>query len=223
MNASSTSPKITIGVVIPAFNEAENLNGVLATIQATDWLAQVVIVNDGSSDDTLQIVRACAERDMRVQVVDLPINRGKAGAMLAGVQTLQTDLVIFLDADLINLKPQHLMSLQTPVISDQCEMSIALFRHGRFRTALSHRLTPNLSGQRCMWREAAEHALGPIAGSRFGVEMGLTRYAHQHHWRIQRVYWTGVTHRMKEEKRKVFSGIAARWQMYCEIAGAMTR
>ncbi len=222
MNAHSSFPPLTVGVVIPAFNEAENLHHVLAVIRKTTWLTQIVLVNDGSTDQTSQRARAAAELDPRMQVLELPENQGKAAAMLTGVRALQTDLVIFLDADLLNLQPGHLTALQTPVQTGQCEMSIALFRHGRLRTALSHRLTPNLSGQRCMWRDAAEHALEPIADTGFGVEMGLTKYAHQRHWRILKVYWTGVTHRMKEEKRKGFSGIAARWRMYREIAGVMT-
>ena len=211
----------TVGVVIPAFNEANNLHTVLTAVSNAGWLSRAIIVNDGSVDDTVATVMKYATEDSRMELIDLPVNRGKAGAMFTGVQALNTDLVIFLDADLLYLKSEHIQSLQRPVVDGSCDMSIALFRHGRFYTNLSHRLTPNLSGQRCLWRDEAEKALQPVVDTRFGVEMALTRYARAQGWRIQRVYWTGVSHRTKEEKRHGLSRISSRWQMYREIAGVL--
>lgn len=218
MNTLSKPPKPTIGVVIPAYNEAGNLQSPLTAVCAADWLTRIVVVNDGSTDSTLSLATTYAKHDERMQVLHLPVNRGKAGAMLAGVKVLQTDIVIFLDADLLNLQPHHLRALQEPVLTGMSDMTLAVFRHGRWRTDLSHRLTPNLSGQRCLWRDAAEQALLPVADARYGVEAALTQYARRHHWRVQRVSWTGVTHRTKEEKRKGASGLSARWLMYRDIA-----
>jgi len=221
MNTLSKHPKPTIGVVIPAYNEVGNLQGVLTAVCAADWLTQIVVVNDGSTDSTLSLAKTYAKHDERMQVLHLPVNRGKAGAMLAGVKVLQTDIVIFLDADLLNLQPHHIHSLQDPVLAGTSDMTLSVFRHGRWRTDFSHRLTPNLSGQRCLWRDAAEQALLPLAETRYGVEVALTQYAHRHRWRVQRVFWAGVTHRTKEEKRKGRSGLSARWQMYRDIAAVL--
>ncbi len=122
---------VRIGVVIPAFNEANHLPRVLDVVSAAEWLTQIVVVDDGSTDDTLAVAQRYALRDRRVSVVHLPQNQGKADAMLAGVQALQTDLVIFLDADLIGLQPHHLRHLCGPVIAGKCDMAVAVFRHGR--------------------------------------------------------------------------------------------
>jgi len=211
----------SIGVVIPAYNEADNLKRVLTAASRYRWLTQIVVADDGSTDGTSAVVKSCQHFDERIQVVSLPANQGKAAAMLAGVQALQSDLVIFLDADLLDLRPEHIRDLQAPVVDGQAEMSIALFRRGRWRTNISHRLTPNLSGQRCLGRDEAERILLPAVGTRFGVEMALTRFAKTHDWRIQRVYWTGVSHLTKEEKRKGLSRFSARWEMYREIAGVL--
>jgi glycosyltransferase involved in cell wall biosynthesis len=208
-------------VVIPAYNEADNLKRVLTAASRYRWLTQIVVADDGSTDGTSAVVKSCQHFDERIQVVSLPANQGKAAAMLAGVQALQSDLVIFLDADLLDLRPEHIRDLQAPVVDGQAEMSIALFRRGRWRTNISHRLTPNLSGQRCLGRDEAERILLPAVGTRFGVEMALTRFAKTHDWRIQRVYWTGVSHLTKEEKRKGLSRFSARWEMYREIAGVL--
>ena len=213
---SLEKPK-TIGVVIPAFNEGKNLGTVLDAVCATSWFSQIIVVDDGSGDDTRFIAMQAAFRDARVLPIHLPVNQGKAAAMLVGARALQTDLALFLDADLKGLVETHFLELCAPMQNNECEMAIAVFRHGGLLTDASHRMTPSLTGQRCLHRNIAEQILTPLVSARYGVEMGLTIYAREHGWRIQKVIWNGVTHRMKEQKRKALRGITSRWQMYSQI------
>lgn len=217
MNLHSLEKSKTIGVVISAFNEGKNLLTVLDAVCATPWFSQIIVVDDGSGDDTHYIAAQAAFRDTRVLPIQLPDNQGKAAAMLFGVRALQTDLVMFLDADLRGLFESHFLELCAPIQNDECEMTIAVFQHGGLLTDVSHRMTPYLTGQRCLHRNVAEQILTPLAGTRYGVEMGLTIYAREHNWRIQKVIWSGVSHRMKEQKRKALTGIKSRWQMYGQI------
>lgn len=207
----------TIGVVIPAFNEGETLGAVLNAACAIPWFRQIVVVDDGSTDDTYFIAKQAAIQDARVLAMRLPENQGKAGAMLAGVRVLQTDLVVFLDADLKGIVENHFVELCAPLQNDGCEMAIAVFRHGGLLTDASHLGAPYLTGQRCLNRSVAEQVLTSLAGTRYGVEMGLTIHAKKHGWRVQKVIWMGVTHRMKEQKRSILPGIKSRWQMYSQI------
>jgi len=209
----------SVGVVIPAFNEANNLHRVLDAVCAAKWLAQIVVVDDGSSDGTLDVAERYATRDPRLLALRSPQNQGKAAAMLFGVRALQTDTVIFLDADLINLQPYHLWKLYHPVETGVYEMTLAVFRRGGFLTDASHRLTPNLSGQRCLSRQAAENILKLLTDTRYGVEVGLTVYAKHQKWAIKKIVWPGVTHVMKEQKRKGLAGLNHRRQMYGQIMG----
>jgi glycosyltransferase involved in cell wall biosynthesis len=206
-----------VGVVIPAFNEVDNVHRVLDAVCAVDWLSQIVVVDDGSTDGTLTVAQYYVRQDERIVVLRLPRNRGKAGAILAGVRALQTDLVIFLDADLVGLQPYHLHHLCVPLLTDESAMAVAVFCHGGVRTDVSHLLTPDLSGQRCLWRWAAEQALTPLAGAGYGVETGLTIYARRHGWRIRYVAWERMTHIMKEQKRGWIAGLRGRWHMYSQI------
>ncbi len=209
---------VRIGVVIPAFNEANHLPRVLDVVGTVDWLTQIVVVDDGSSDDTLAVARRYALRDRRASVVHLPQNRGKADAMLAGVQALQTDVVIFLDADLIGLQPHHLQQLYEAFATGECDMAVAIFRRGRPRTDFAHWLTPWLSGQRCLRRSTAEQALRSLKGSQYGVETGLTLYARRHGWRCQYVAWEGLTHVIQEQKHGTIPGLYGHARMYAQIA-----
>ena len=213
----------TVGVVIPAYNEAENLRPVLNAVCAAGWLKEIVVVDDGSTDSTSEVARHVAERDRRLVVIRLLENHGKAAAMLAGVRALRTDLVIFLDADLVGLTPFHLQELQSLQKSGSREMAIAVFRIGRTFTNVSQRFIPHLSGQRCLWRREAEEALIPLAADRYGVETGLTIHARLQRWQIRKIIWHGVTHHMVWQKRKVIAGLHNRWQMYSQIMTVIAR
>lgn len=208
---------LTVGVVIPAFNEAKNLRAVLDTVCAIHWFEQVVVVDDGSTDGTLSIAEQFANHDARMLILSLPENQGKAGAMLAGVRALQTDIVMFLDADLLRVSENHLRELYLPFEDNACEMTIAVFRHGGLLTDASHRVAPYLTGQRCLHRTKAEEVLMPLAGAGYGVEIGLTVHARRQAWRVRKIIWQGVTQSMKEQKRNGMAGIKSRWQMYRQI------
>lgn len=67
-------------VIIPAFNEAPNIARVVASIREHVPVADIVVINDGSSDDTAAIARA-----QRVQVIDMPFNVGIGAAVQAGL------------------------------------------------------------------------------------------------------------------------------------------
>ncbi|GAA2726122.1 glycosyltransferase family 2 protein [Cellulomonas aerilata] len=84
-------------VVIPAWNEQDALPGVLREVAASDLGASVVVVNDGSTDDTTGVARAAG-----VDVLELPMNLGVGGAMRAGYRYARRygfDVVVQLDAD----------------------------------------------------------------------------------------------------------------------------
>ena len=98
----STSPNFTLSVVVPAFNEEavlpefhRRLTAVLAALPA-EW--EVVYINDGSSDRTLQVMSGFA--DPRVAIIDLSRNFGKEIAMTAGLDHARGEAVVVIDADL---------------------------------------------------------------------------------------------------------------------------
>jgi dolichyl-phosphate beta-glucosyltransferase len=95
-------PKYSI--VIPAYNEsarlAATLEKVLAYVHSQQWDAEVLIVNDGSRDDTAEIVRSFAAKDPIVQLVENPGNRGKGYSVRNGMLHARGRIVLFSDADL---------------------------------------------------------------------------------------------------------------------------
>lgn len=91
-------------LVIPCFNEADRVEACLAQalshLDATGVLGEVLVVDDGSTDDTAARARAVAARRGEVRVLTLPTNRGKGAAVREGVLAARGDVIVFLDADL---------------------------------------------------------------------------------------------------------------------------
>lgn len=94
-----------ISVIIPSYNEAEvlpilstRLNGLAKT--NTHYSFEFLFVNDGSSDDTLAIIRQMATQNHRISYINLSRNFGKEAAMMAGFDHAKGDAAIVIDADL---------------------------------------------------------------------------------------------------------------------------
>jgi len=94
----------TYSIVIPAYNESQRLGGtlekVLAYVHSRGWNAEVIVVNDGSRDNTEEITRQFAGKDPIVRIVNNPGNRGKGYSVRNGMLHARGRIVIFSDADL---------------------------------------------------------------------------------------------------------------------------
>jgi dolichyl-phosphate beta-glucosyltransferase len=91
-------------IVIPAYNEAARIAGalesVLGCIRSRGWFAEVVVVNDGSRDQTADIVREFAAGAPEVRLLENPGNRGKGYSVRHGLLESFGEIVMFTDADL---------------------------------------------------------------------------------------------------------------------------
>lgn len=95
----------TISILIPCYNEAlslkmlyEEITHVISLINEYAW--EILFVNDGSRDNTMDVIRAISEEDEQVSYVDLSRNFGKENALLAGFDYAKGDAVVIMDADL---------------------------------------------------------------------------------------------------------------------------
>ena len=94
-----------IAIIIPVYNEEESLpflferlNGVTQKLE--DYEFEFLFINDGSKDKTLNIIKEQRKIDARISYVDFSRNFGKEIAMIAGLDYVKSDAVIFMDADL---------------------------------------------------------------------------------------------------------------------------
>ncbi|MGI6604184.1 MAG: glycosyltransferase family 2 protein [Firmicutes bacterium] len=204
---------MSVAAIIPAYNEEGRIGNVIVAVEQVPEVDSIIVVSDGSTDAT---VAEAASAGKKVKVVELLTNQGKGAAMLAGVHATDADILLFLDADLVGLRPDHVRDLLLPVLSGDFDMAMAVFMDGRFATDLAQKIAPFLSGQRALTRNLLER-VPRLQVSRFGVEMALTQFIGEEDIPFARVPWHGITHVMKEEKLGLAKGFCARIKMYWEI------
>ncbi|MGH9644014.1 MAG: glycosyltransferase, partial [Terriglobales bacterium] len=97
-----TRPRYSI--IIPAYNEnarvGATLEKVLAYVAERRWDAEIIAVDDGSRDNTAEIIRSYAEKDPRLRLTQNPRNRGKGYSVRNGMLQARGELLLFSDADL---------------------------------------------------------------------------------------------------------------------------
>jgi glycosyltransferase involved in cell wall biosynthesis len=184
---SDPSARPDTAVIIPAKDEADRIGATVTAALAIAGVDLVVVVDDGSFDDTGRVAKAAGAR-----VVRHSRNRGKAAAMESGAEAVrlldeeEARHLLFLDADLAETAGEA-APLIAPVRAGSADMTIAVFAarvklggHGfvvrlareGIRRASGWQAGQPLNGQRCLTRAAFE-AARPLAHG-FGVETGLT-------------------------------------------------
>src|SRR5580692_3271763 len=98
MRTSAGRGRPCLSVVMPCYNEAATIEQVVDRVLASPYTAELIIVDDGSTDGTLALAQGFPDR--RVRVLAQTANRGKGAALRRGFAAAQAEFVIVQDADL---------------------------------------------------------------------------------------------------------------------------
>lgn len=97
-------PNYSISIVIPAYNEKDSFRELYEKIRQTvtqhNYRYEIIIVDDGSTDDSARVLRDLRQRDNRIKVIAFRRNYGKSAALSVGFQQAKGDIIISMDADL---------------------------------------------------------------------------------------------------------------------------
>lgn len=104
MSESGMTPKKKISVVVSVYNEELSLpkfyDTTVPILESCPWEYEVIFVNDGSQDGSIELLASFAEKNSRVKVVDFSRNFGHEAAMIAGIDYAGGDGIVCMDADL---------------------------------------------------------------------------------------------------------------------------
>ncbi len=201
----------TVTAVVPAFNEEETLTDVLSVLRATELVDETIVVSDGSTDDTVGVARA-----MGCKLIQLQENRGKGVAMAVGVASTESPVLVFVDADILNLSNYLLRQLIEPVVNDQTAMNIGIRSRGWLVNAVHRRTGPLLSGIRCLRREIFE-AVPEDFLTGFRIETAMNWTCRRLKRRCSTTVLYGLKHRVKEKKLGFLEGARSRMRMFAAV------
>ncbi len=126
-----------VSVLVAAYNEAKVIEGTLRAILTTDYAGEieVLVVDDGSQDDTAAIVARLAAEDSRVRLIQQK-NGGKASALRAGMAAVANELVVTLDAD-TQFEPGTIGELVRPLADEEVGAVSGRARVGNPKTMIA--------------------------------------------------------------------------------------
>ena len=111
-----------VSVIIPAFNEEETVANVIRVIEKVNYVEEVIVVNDGSTDNTeAEAINAGAI------VINHDVNKGKGEALTTGYKNSNSDIISFIDADIHNLTSKKVDSMIKPILEGKSDITKTKF------------------------------------------------------------------------------------------------
>ncbi|MDP3732698.1 MAG: glycosyltransferase family 2 protein [Candidatus Omnitrophota bacterium] len=132
---------ICLSVIMPVFNEKDNILNIIKDIKKVPINKEIIIVDDGSSDGTVEILSTL--NDKEIKVYHHPINIGKGAAIRLGLFYARGDIIIIQDADL-EYNPQDYLALVKPIISGEADV---VYGKRQFESAKAKHLRYYWGGQ----------------------------------------------------------------------------
>ncbi len=199
-----------VSVIIPAYNEERTISAVVETCLKADEVGEVIVVNDGSKDNTLKKLKPFGKQ---IKIINLAKNKGKGYAVGQGIKVAKYPFLLFLDADLINLKPHHLFSLIKPIVDNKADITI-----GTLVTPSNYYYNSwPFSGQRCLKKKDILPLLKQIKKTRYGLEVFLNeKLKRKRTIIVPLVFATENTHLRKQKKQKdwLYSYVREIWDIF---------
>ncbi len=199
-----------IDVVVPARDEAPTVAANVAAALECRYVREVIVVDDGSVDDTGDRAAAAGAKVLRRESPDG--TGSKAAAMAMGVRASDAEAILFVDADCTGLTAAHLDQICEPFVTGRADMSIGAFDYGRFWNPQVRRWPP-LSGERVVRRELFE-AIPPEKLDGYTIEVRLNEVVAEGRLRTSVRTMAGVSHRTKRDKLGRAEGMRQTWRMY---------
>ena len=161
-----TGPRVRLGIVIPAHNEAKTISGVVqaALPVAKAYGGRVIVVAHNCADDTAQLAAAAG-----AEVIVLNEGHGKSAAVAAGVAALDVEIIGLLDADCRGITWKHVLSLALPVLEGEAMMAVGCFDYSTWNPITQAVLGEHLGEQ----PGARRDELGDldVGGAEFGARV----------------------------------------------------
>lgn len=207
-----------ISCVVPVFNEGKRVSGVLNALVGHPLIDEVIVVNDGSTDDSEKVLRGWAgpsKGRAGIKLISYKLNKGKSHAMMVGIKEAKNDLILTIDSDLVGLTREDVMALIEPVVNGKADVSMTLRKNSL--AIFKYFGLDFVSGERVFDRGTIGNLdeLGKLTC--FGLESYLNNLIIKNKSRLKVVYWKNVITPRKSVKFGFWEGTKRDWKMVGEI------
>ena len=201
----------TVSAIVAAYNEGSRLGSVLATLVAYPAFKEIIVIDDGSTDNTAAV--AC---QFNIRYVKNEVNRGKGFSLERGVELASSEVIFFCDADISGLTAAMIADIIRPVVTGHVDMSIAMRNRKLYFAHHVTALVPLLGGERAVTRTLWKK-IPAYYKDRFKIEAALNFYALYYGNGFQYRVYKGLSQVIKEKKYGWQIGLRHRWEMLKNI------
>jgi glycosyltransferase involved in cell wall biosynthesis len=206
-----------ISCIVCAYNEADRIRNILDVIVGHPTLGEVIVVNDGSTDETEALIRSYPT----IRVLTHTPNRGKTYALSRGIAAARYDHLMLLDADLAGITAADIDALAAPVMRGEAEVSISL----RSNSLWVYRQLglDFVSGERVVPKWLLQSAVAAMQKlPRWGGEVFMNEIFIRQGCRIAVVRWRRVLNIRKYQKVGAWRGAWAEAKMIADATRVLT-
>jgi len=186
-----------VSAIICAYNEEKTIKEVILSISKAVIVSEIVIVNDGSTDSTKEIIEALKE-EIEITAIHLDENKGKGYAMAIAVENAVFDIMVFIDADQRTIPSGYITQLVSPLLNNECDMVLGQATE----TLINYKINPfkSFTGERSLLKKDILPILDEMKTSKFGVETLINLYYQAHERRVKYVMLQWLKHPTKFNK-----------------------
>jgi glycosyltransferase involved in cell wall biosynthesis len=199
-----------ISGIIPIFNEGPHLKEVLDNIFKISVIDEFICINDGSTDNTGEILE---EYRNKCEIISYGLNKGKGYAVACGLVESRGDIVILLDADILNYTERQIGDMVNPLVKGDADYTVRSVGLNAGR---------KISGIRAYWRKDIIHLLNRLMDStKYGIEPILNEELRDK--KVVYVRFLGSKHLAKYEKYPADKMVVEYWKEFLSLAEEVFR
>ena len=181
-----------VTAVVPVYNEERTIKGVLDVLASSKRINNIIVVDGGSTDNTLSILNKYKIK--KIKIIKLKKPEGKGNAVKIATKKIKSGIILFFDGDLIGLKKEHVDKLLEPVVNESAAMVIGLRDKGNAIANILMPYFPLTGGERAILANVFMQIRKCPLIEGWGLESVMNDYCKKKKLKIARVKLDGMDH-----------------------------
>ena len=176
--------------IVPTFNEANRIENVLRVLINSKYIANVIVVDDGSTDNTFGQLKDFPD----IQLIHLAQNHGKGEAVKIGLSEVKTSAVFLFDADLQGLKEENIQEMHDAYCQNPTSLVVGLRQKSRLYIQhwLRANILPLIAGERLLSTSDLQEIMKNKGTADYGLEPYMNAYFRKNKKKIKTILLRGV-------------------------------